>query len=212
MKSGTLLLLLFTIQVAVPSFIMAQNCPSDSVIKATVMDGSSLSIEGSSTLHSWTVDATRFSVTFCIPPTWFESPDNWTGEDVARLSVIVPVEGLDGGRNKMNRDLKNALNYDEYKNIRFEWGDIRLTGKTDIGWHAEVEGSVTVAGVTRAVSFDADLSYNEWSQVVAKGRVPLKMTDFDVDPPTALFGVIRTDDEIEIKFEIYFSESGIEVD
>lgn len=205
MRYVTFLLSFLMLPLAFPLILSAQNCPSDDVIEADVLDGSSVSIEGSSTLHGWTVDANQFNVIFCVPTNWFDSPDNWENGEVDRLAVRVPVEHLDGGKNKMNRDLREALKYDEHKEIRFDWQNIRLSGKTDIGRLAEVEGTVEIAGVRRAVTFDADLSYSEWNQIVAKGSVPLRMTDFDVKPPTALFGIIRTDDEIDVTFEIYFS-------
>lgn len=85
----------------------------------TLLDNSSMTIAGSSTLHGWTVEATEFSVQFSIPDNWFQSDDHWNGTDIDTLSVTVPVEHLDGGRNKMNRDLRDALWFDDNPQIRF---------------------------------------------------------------------------------------------
>lgn len=189
-------------------FQVTEAQTSDSVnagiTNTTLLENSSMTIAGSSTLHGWTVEATEFSVQFSIPDNWFQSDDDWNGSDIDRLSVTIPVEHLDGGRNKMNRDLRDALRFDDHPQIRFSWDKVRFTGQTDTGWRANVSGSVTVAGEEREIQFDADISLNEWNQIVAKGSVPMNMTDYKIEPPTALLGVIQTDEEIELSFELYF--------
>ena len=185
----------------------AQNSvsePSSSIVKATLLEASTMTINGSSTLHDWEVDATGFTVQFQIPEAWFESEEIWAGNDVSQLSVTVPVEHLDGGKNKMNRDLREALKFPGFQTIRFTWEQIVFTGEIDTGRRAEVDGQVTIAGETRQVRFEADLGLNEWSQIVASGSAELNMKDFGIEPPTAFFGVIRTDEKVDLTFELYF--------
>ena len=123
------------------------------------------------------------------------------------LAVTVPVEQLDGGKNKMNRDLREALRYEEYPDIRFIWDELTFTGATDTGRMAKVNGRVIIAGEERATQFSANLGINEWSQIVAAGSVELNMRDFNIDPPKALFGVIRTDEVVNLKFELFLGKS-----
>ena len=40
------------------------------------------------------------------------------------------------------------------------------------------------------------------------GSYTLKMTDFSVKPPTAMFGTIKTGDEITVKFNVDYVGSG----
>jgi polyisoprenoid-binding protein YceI len=186
-----------------------QAADSSNVIYASLLETSSMTIIGSSTLHDWEVEATDFSVQFRVPEYWFESQERWSGSDVAGLKVTVPVDKLDGGKNKMNRDLKDALNFLEYRAIEFTWEKISFEGDIGTGRRAEVEGLVTIAGETKMISFDADISLNEWSQIVAKGSIRLNMEEFGVDPPTAFFGVIRTDEIVNLSFELFFGTEQI---
>ena len=181
-----------------------QEPESQDLISATLLENSSMTIIGSSTLHDWEVEATDFSVQFRVPGRWFDSDRFWAGEDIEELNVTVQVGRLDGGKNKMNRDLREALRYEEYPEIQFSWDKVIFSGTSDTGRTAEVLGSVTIAGEEREIQFNAILSFNEWSQIVAKGQVTLNMRDYNVDPPTALFGVIRTDEMIDLTFELYF--------
>lgn len=184
------------------SSAVGQISKSNNMINTTLLETSSMTIIGSSTLHDWEVEAKDFSVQFQVPLAWFEAQENWEESDVTELKVTVPVDKLDGGKNKMNRDLKDALKFPEFQTIEFIWEQISFTDETETGRRAEVEGSVTIAGETRKISFDADLSLNESSQIVASGNVKLNMEEFGVKAPKAFFGVIRTDEIVNLLFEV----------
>ncbi|GEM_PF-1002386 len=184
------------------STAVGQIAESSNMINTTLLEQSSMKIIGSSTLHEWEVDASEFSVQFQVPGLWFEAQESWEGSDVTQLKVTVPVDKLDGGKNKMNRDLRDALKFPEFQTIQFTWEQISFTDETETGRRIEVEGSVTIAGETRKISFDADLSLNESSQIVASGNVKLNMEEFGVKAPKAFFGVIRTDEIVNLSFEI----------
>jgi polyisoprenoid-binding protein YceI len=141
-----------------------------------------------------------------VPGLWFEAQESWEGADVTQLKVTVPVDKLDGGKNKMNRDLRDALKFPEFQTIQFTWEQISFIDETETGRRAEVEGSVTIAGETKKISFDADLSLNESSQIIASGNVKLNMEEYGVKAPTAFFGVIRTDKIVNLSFEIFLEE------
>ncbi|WP_340103982.1 YceI family protein [Rhodohalobacter sp. 8-1] len=203
---GFILIFLLTLLAHQSAEAQATDSSEAAITNTTLLENSSMTIKGSSTLHGWTVEATDFSVQFSIPNNWFQSDDNWNGSDIDTLAVTVPVEHLDGGRNKMNRDLREALRFEAHPQIRFTWDEIGFTGQTGIGKSATVTGSVTVAGVQREIEFGTDIRLNEWNQIVAKGSVTMNMTDYNIEPPTALFGVIRTDEKIELMFELYFEK------
>jgi hypothetical protein len=196
--------LVIFISVIIPFTVAGQGSDTTDTVSATLLENSSMTILGSSTHHDWDVEAADFSVQFRVPGRWFDSDRFWAGEDIEELNVTVQVGRLDGGKNKMNRDLREALRYEEYPEIQFSWDKVIFSGTSDTGRTAEVLGSVTIAGEEREIQFNAILSFNEWSQIVAKGQVTLNMRDYNVDPPTALFGVIRTDEMIDLTFELYF--------
>lgn len=53
------------------------------------------------------------------------------------------------------------------------------------------------------------VSYNIHSpeKVAFMGEIKINMTEFNVDPPTALLGTIKTGEEITIKFQVFFVQS-----
>ena len=45
-------------------------------------------------------------------------------------------------------------------------------------------------------------SVDDLPVIRAEGELPLLMTDFGVKPPTAMFGTLRTDNKITVKFSL----------
>lgn len=171
-------------------------------VQVNVSDDSFLIIKGSSTLHNWEVEATSFQLFFTVPDDWFLDSSAWSGSEVELLELEVPVADLDGGRGKMNRDLREALRFDEHKQIRFVWDTMTLTGPEDGPKRAKVSGSLTIAGVTREISFEADMALNREGNIRVEGSVEIDMTDYNVDPPKALFGAIRTSKDVVLEYNL----------
>ena len=65
------------------------------------------------------------------------------------------------------------------------------------------DGKLKIAGTEREIPVTATYSKESGSQKISfTGSVSIKMTDFNISPPTAMFGTLKTGDEITIKYEI----------
>jgi len=203
----TLIFSLFLLSAASEGvFINSEPAEFQNTIQLQLLDNSSLVIKGTSTLHSWDVEAREFSVGFEVPSKWFESDEDWEGSDIQLLRVVAPVHELDGGRSRMNRDLRDAMNADEYPEIEFEWRDITIEREDGGGYSFKVKGSVSIAGQTKDIEFESSVNKEDQNIIRATGEVELKMTDFGIDPPRALLGTIRTGDKIKVEFDILLGE------
>ena len=65
-----------------------------------------------------------------------------------------------------------------------------------------VSGKLSVAGARKTVSMYVSLVRGEGAAVRALGTTELLMTDFGVEPPSMMFGVLKTDDKIVINFNL----------
>jgi len=191
-----------------PSEKAALQSTSDGEPKsAALSEDSRMIIEGTSTLHSWDVEAKEFSVDFKIPPKWFESTENWNGDDIVQLTVKVPVEEMDGGRSRMNRDLREAMRCEEYPEIEFIWSSLSFTdADSEDQKEVDVSGSLKIAGVTRDVEFTAVLKLTENGEIKASGSYEINMKDYEIEPPRAMLGTIRTGELIELRYDIVFGK------
>jgi hypothetical protein len=130
-------------------------------------------------------------------------------DDQIFLKVEINVDSFDCGRSRMNRDLREALKSDQFPDITFIFERAELTGTTeDSDQFIEiiVTGKLTVAGETRDISFVTRAQYLNDLQVRATGSTTIRMTDFNVEPPTALMGMIRADEELTVHFDLIATE------
>ena len=65
-----------------------------------------------------------------------------------------------------------------------------------------MQGTLRIAGRERVVRMPVELEEQRDGSVRAKGALPILMTDYGISPPTALFGVVRTENRIVVKFDL----------
>ncbi|NND06021.1 MAG: YceI family protein [Saprospiraceae bacterium] len=138
-------------------------------------------VEGSSTLKDWTAEV-----------------NDWEGSIVTKedgtvesVSVKLSVKSMDGGRGPdMNAKIYKALKAEQQPTIEFNGegtGDgLATTGAFKM---AGQEKEITLAPTGTLASG-------------LKGNHAMKLSDFDIEPPTALFGTIVTYDDVSIVFDI----------
>ena len=67
----------------------------------------------------------------------------------------------------------------------------------------KIMGELTICGFKKLIPIDIKV-LNTTKGVNVSGTYDMKMTDFKIDPPTALMGTIKTGDEISIHFNTNF--------
>lgn len=157
---------------------------------------STITVSGTSTLHDWTIKAEKFS----------SSTNIILKDDVMmidHLTVKIKVEGLKSGKNVMDKNTYKAMNSDEYPEIKYELIKVENILKTTQGYLLDTKGKLLIAGVNR----DCDLQVQALKKngLAFSGSIKFNMTDYNIDPPTALLGTIKTGDEVEIIFNVKYN-------
>jgi len=68
-------------------------------------------------------------------------------------------------------------------------------------------GKLTIAGTVKHTDLVATAKYNPADKsLTITGIKKMKMTDYNVDPPKALMGTIKTGNEIAISFNLKFTK------
>jgi polyisoprenoid-binding protein YceI len=162
---------------------------------------SSLIIKGTSSLHDWEMKATKFHTSTTV-----EVTDEKVTE-ILKVNFTTPVEELTSDKWIMDRNAHDALKEDTHPIIKFSLqpdNDIEVAVKD-----VSISGLLTIAGKTNVVSLSCSYEIVSPRQLKVTGKTPLKMSDFGIDPPTAMMGTLKTDDEITVQFELEFIlESG----
>lgn len=126
--------------------------------------------------------------------------------DFKNTFLIIASKSLECGNKGMNRDLARSLKADIYPNISLRIVEaLPLAGVTiDLSRESKfkVNASLTVAGVTKSISIITTGKYLGNGVYHFSGFYSLDMTDFNVEPPTALFGIIKVRKDLEIQFDM----------
>jgi polyisoprenoid-binding protein YceI len=151
-----------------------------------------MTIYGTTNVHDFTSKVTQVSGELVIS----------NSKQVQSLYINVPVKSIKSGEKIMDKKTYETFNADKNSTISFhllQATSLKVTGQ-DID--VTLTGNLTMAGVTRKISFRTTGKNIRTGVYQFKGSVPLKMTDFNMKPPTAMLGVMKVGDGIILKFDV----------
>jgi len=170
--------------------------------------GSSVTIDGTSTIHDWTMTGHNIAGYLEVPAGVVLDPakEGLAGASgnklAAQAQVSIPVTAMQSGHEGMDEVMQDAMNAKTYPRIQYHLTEMTLKTPHAAGTPLEFDtkGDLMVAGVTNSVSMPIRIESGEKSKLKVTGSVPLKMTEFKIKPPVKL-GVFRTADDVKILFE-----------
>jgi hypothetical protein len=149
-------------------------------------------VKGTSSLHDWHMESNEGLGSCLINQT--------NGSlNVQNAEVKFKAESLKSGKNGMDKNAYKAL-----KTKEAEWIDFKLSSfELADGGKGIAKGNLTVAGFTKSVTFQVEMSQKS-DLLTVTGTTTFLLTDFKIEPPTALLGTIKTGDEVTIEFNLTF--------
>jgi polyisoprenoid-binding protein YceI len=153
-----------------------------------------LTINGGSNLHDWTENVEKAAVNASV--TW-NSNGTFTLNGLTVVVYVQSIKSSEGG--VMNGKTYKALKSDSYPTISFT-----LTAPLQVsqgGTTVVATGNLNIAGVTRGVTIHAKVNSTANNNITIEGAVPLRMSEFGIDPPNALFGALKVSNNVTIQFK-----------
>jgi polyisoprenoid-binding protein YceI len=155
--------------------------------------GSFVRIEGTSTLHAWKMEGSTIDGSITAPPI-----EQWTnGTAHSEVSVSIPVTSIKSEHAKMDALMAEALKAAANPTIRYELTSATLASR-DANPLLSTRGKLTIAGVTREVEMQIAATRQPGNAYVLTGRVPIRMSDYGIKPPTAMLGTIKTGNDVTV--------------
>lgn len=151
-----------------------------------------LRVSGTSTLHDWEMPSSSATGTMVAT----EAAGKLT--DIKSLSIDMPAESIKSGKKGMDKKAYEALKTDKYKTVQF---DLKSASKTGDTW--TLTGIFTIAGVAKQVNIKAKESSTSGIYILS-GSLTFKLTDYNIEPPKAMMGTIKTGDDVKISFTVKF--------
>ena len=155
-----------------------------------------LSVSGTSSLHDWEMKSKQGKCEVV-----FELGENDKITGVSGLNFTLDATTIKSEYTMMDNNTYKALKTKTNKNISFVLASGTVTQSDASSYLVKVTGNLTIAGKTQKIDLAATAKYNGADKsFTINGSKKLKMTDYGVDPPTAMFGTIKTGNDITIAF------------
>jgi hypothetical protein len=161
---------------------------------------SKMEVLGTSNIHDWEIAVKDFQGTISL------EMENEQLVKINQLDFSVIAESLDSGKGGMDKNTYKALKTNDHKKIIYKMDkvtNIDCTSKNQC--LITTSGFLTIAGTKKPIEITFDSKISD-SKIVLSGNKSIKMSNFNIDAPTAMFGTITTGDEVNIKFQTVFTK------
>jgi polyisoprenoid-binding protein YceI len=125
--------------------------------------------------------------------------------EVRAFSFSLPVYNLKGDISAMDEDAYEALKADKHREITFQLSSAKVISQGESNYLIAASGQLTVAGVTRSVTLKMKGFIDRDGNVCLTGTENLKMSDYNVERPSLLFGAIKASDDISLTYNLVFT-------
>ncbi|PEN12274.1 hypothetical protein CRI94_14670 [Longibacter salinarum] len=163
---------------------------------------SDMTISGTSTLHDWTCDVQT------IDGRLEASTDTSGSTPIQALTstqVSIPVESIDCDKDRMNRNLYDAMAAKKYPTILFSLKEATVSPLPDSAetWmNVDAKGELIISGTRKTIDLPLKAEKLDDGSFRFVGETTFKMSSYGVDPPSVMLGTIKTGDEVTIAFDL----------
>lgn len=183
-------------------FTIAQN--NNDTITLSLEQGHEMKIDGSANVRDWDADVERINAT--VEMKKFDTSDlsSLTADHFKKLELEIPVDNIESDSRRLTRNLHDYLNKDQHPTITFRLNGVESVELDGNNARINAKGVLSVAGQEKTIDMNVNAKING-NKVTFEGVQDLLMTDFGIDPPTAVMGTVRARDEIQIIYSLTFS-------
>jgi len=173
-------------------------------------EGSVMTITGTSTFHDWTSKVNEIKGDYVFKEVIQNKKLPKQGSSILeQVKMLIPVLSIESPRGStMDKKTYNALKHEEHPNIIFEVKSDnieQITDKASKKFTLEVIGDLTPAGFKKEINVSLEVQILESGQITVKGAYPLDMVEYEIEPPSAMFGQLKTGKDVTIEFELLLS-------
>ena len=180
-------------------------------VRLALLPGSTLSLEGTSTIHGFTCKTDQMEAYIDVDPAFRVKQLTEVAHPIVKTRVVIPVKSLKCGEGKMNDNMYNTLQADKNPTITYMLSTYSLVegSTTETAFAANTEGQLTISGKEKAISMPVRAVRLADGSAMATGQYTLLMTDFGIKPPKFMFGALKVGNEVKISFNIKASASAV---
>lgn len=157
-----------------------------------------IKVQGTSNIHDWEMNTDKGNSTAV-----FVTDANGVINGITSLTFTMPVESLKSEHSGMDKNAYKAMHTNKYASLTFTVlsATIKPAGNN---YQVFSKGRLTISGVSRDVDVTGIATVNADKSIALNGSYKLKMTSYNVTPPSIMLGAIKTGDDITVKFNLLY--------
>lgn len=185
--AGTLTATLLALLFVLPTF--AQTPYNSGAAKVTIF--------GTSNIHDWEMESnqSKTSATVTINPAGQLTA-------VSNLSFIMAVQTLKSGKGAMDDNTYKAMKEKQFPTLQYVAPAVTVKAASGNSYTLATTGKLTIAGTTRDIVLNGNATVNADKSITVTGSYAFQMTDYNVTPPSIMFGTIKVGPPITVKFTL----------
>ncbi|MFA0960489.1 YceI family protein [Roseivirga sp. BDSF3-8] len=166
-------------------------------LNVTLLPGSTVAIEGYTNVNT-------FTCAYCGDTPVVENAIE-TAEDMGEwlldpqnARIALEVNSFDCGLKQMNEDFRELLNAPSHPTLQISLSAVEYL-EEDL---YSLTANLKVAGTSRQVCLPLRITSESTGILSARGALSVHLTDFGLEPPTRLMGMVKVKDKIKVIFDL----------
>jgi len=159
-------------------------------------ENSTMTVYGSSNVRDWDMTVTQINGSVLLGDSEEALPS------IQEIQVEVPVKNMISDKDRLQRHAHEAVKKEEYPTISFVSSEVNVASAEADSFSVVANGEMTIKGNTRSVTLSAKGTQQSDGTLRVSGEHRLKLSTFEVERPSLMFGAIKVDDPIRIGFDV----------
>jgi polyisoprenoid-binding protein YceI len=162
---------------------------NNSVAKVTIF--------GTSNIHDWEMESSqgKANATITLNP---------AGQLTAlsNLSFVMAVQTLKSGKGAMDDNTYKAMKEKQFPTLQYVAPSATVKSTGGSNYSLSTSGKLTIAGTTHDIVLNGTATVNADKSITVTGSYAFDMTEYNVTPPSIMFGTIKVGPPITVKFSL----------
>lgn len=191
------------------AFLTSEGLAQSVVRYKAVPNASKVKVDGTSTIHDWTMEGVIIGGWFDFDPAYSLNPAAEKAPDLAAkpaAEVTIPVQSIKSGKKRMDEVMLEAMKQPQHPRITFKLAEIKPSAKERKAGSPllfDAKGDLTIGGVSKTVEMPVTIEKLDANRLKIVGSAPVKMTQHGLTPPAPniALGLIKVGDDVKVSFE-----------
>jgi polyisoprenoid-binding protein YceI len=181
-----------------PFMLIALLSPTAHAQEAIQLKSYSLKVQGTSTLHDWESSVEQLD---CKGS--FTMSKNSLSE-IKNVVINIPVTSIKSPKGKlMDNKTYDAFHFEKYPRITFSMTGCKIQEDKGVLIAA---GTLSMAGVSRPTELTMNYKVLPNGELRITGSKKIAMSNFKMEPPTAMMGTVKVGDEVVVTFDLTITQ------